>query len=314
MLVIKSNRRLVIPALLLSWVIGLFLLADAGSCHAQESPAAQDAYLVEPGRLDPSFASDSGSTSLPMTADPAAPTPAQVGTPPADDGWHFAVSPYLWFPGVHGTFAGPNRGIGVHASATDLISHLRIGLMGAVEARHKRLLLPLDLVWVRLGKDRAIPMLPPPATATSASMTGTLFFMTPKVGVRLIDAEKIKVDALTGFRFWYFGENLKFSPSALNLNFSRSQEWVDPLVGGRIQLALTEKIAITAFGDVGGWGVGSQLEYQAGGLLGYKIKPDWTLQAGYRYLNFDYHTGTARTFVVNATLSGVVVGLTYAFD
>jgi YfaZ precursor len=314
MLVIKSNRRPVTSAVLLGWTIALFLLADAGSCHAQASPAPQDAYLLAANGLDPGVASDSGSTSLPITADPAAPTPPQVGTPPADDGWHFAVSPYLWFPGFHGTFAGPNRAVGVHASATDLISHLRIGLMGAVEARHKRLLLPLDLVWVRLGKDRDIPMLPPPATATSANMTGTLFFLTPKVGVRLIDAEKIKIDALAGFRYWYFGENLKFSPSALNLNFSRSQDWVDPLVGGRIQLALTEKIAITAFGDVGGWGVGSQLEYQAGGLLGYKIKQNWTLQAGYRYINFDYRANRARTFVVNTTVAGVVAGLTYTFD
>jgi hypothetical protein len=78
----------------------------------------------------------------------------------------------------------------------------------------------------------------------------------------------------------HFGENLKFTPSALNLNFFGSQNWVDPLVGGRIQLALTEKIAITALGDVGGWGVGSQLEYQAGGLLGYRIKPNWTPRRG----------------------------------
>jgi opacity protein-like surface antigen len=112
----------------------------------------------------------------------------------------------------------------------------------------------------------------------------------------------------------HFGENLKFTPSALNLNFFGSQNWVDPLVGGRIQLALTEKIAITALGDVGGWGVGSQLEYQAGGLLGYRIKPNWTLQAGYRYINFDYRANRTRTFVVNTTMSGVVVGLTYAFD
>src|SRR5256885_6785971 len=43
------------------------------------------------------------------------------------------------------------------------------------------------------------------------------------------------------------------------------------LVGGRIEMALSPKIAVTILGDVGGWGTGSQLEYQWAGLLGYRI-------------------------------------------
>ena len=37
-------------------------------------------------------------------------------------------------------------------------------------------------------------------------------------------------------------------------------------------------------------------------------------KAEYRYINFDYRANRTRTFVVNTTMSGVVVGLTYAFD
>lgn len=294
-----------------TFVFTIFLLAASTPCRAQATPALHDVKLLEPGVGDPIPTPDSPATVRPLAAEPDASSSPQVGIQPDDTGWHFAVSPYLWLPGVHGTFAGPNRAVGVHASAADLISHLRIGLMGAVEARHKRLVLPLDLVWARLGDNRAIPFLPPPLVANTAKLTATLFFLTPKVGVRVIDSEKIKIDALAGFRFWYFGENLTFTPSSLNLNLSRSQDWVDPLVGGRIQLALSEKIVLNVLGDVGGWGVGSQLEYQAGGLLGYRIKPNWTLQAGYRYINFDYRANRARTFVVNMTMSGAVLGLTY---
>jgi hypothetical protein len=124
----------------------------------------------------------------------------------------------------------------------------------------------------------------------------------------VINEEKIKIDALTGFRYWHLGENLKFNPSLLGLNFSGSQDFVDPLVGGRIQAALAPKIVVNVLGDVGGWGTGSQLEYQFAGLLGYRIKPAWTLQAGYRYLFIDYRT--SRAFIFNATTSGVVFGVT----
>jgi hypothetical protein len=126
----------------------------------------------------------------------------------------------------------------------------------------------------------------------------------------MVDQEKLKIDFTTGFRFWYFGENLNFSPSALGLNYSASQSWISPLVGGRIEMPLSPKVAVIILGDVGGWGEGSQLEYQWVGVIGYKIKPKWTLQAGYRYLNADYKTGGNLGGVVNLTMSGVVFGLT----
>ena len=68
-----------------------------------------------------------------------------AGTSPstaaADDGWHFVVAPYLWLTGIHGTAGTPNREVSVHASAGDLLSHFRFGLMGLVEADHKRIVL-----------------------------------------------------------------------------------------------------------------------------------------------------------------------------
>ena len=79
-------------------------------------------------------------------------------------------------------------------------------------------------------------------------------------------------------------------------------------MGGRLLLELSPKIVFTALGDVGGWGTGSQIEYQAGGLLGYKIKPALTLQAGYRYLFMNYQTSGGITF--KTTMSGVVFGAT----
>jgi hypothetical protein len=146
--------------------------------------------------------------------------------------------------------------------------------------------------------------------ATKAKLKGSEFLLTPKIGYRLFDEERIKIDALTGLRYWHFSENLKFVPSNLNLNFSESQNLVDPLVGGRVQLGLTPKIVANVLGDVGGWGTGSQLEYQVAGLLGYRIKPKWTLQAGYRYLSIDYRNSNRGGTVVYLITSGVIFGAT----
>jgi hypothetical protein len=301
-----SKKRLVTTVLFITLVLSLLLLAAAGPSRAQATPRTEEAYLLETNGVNPTAVPLPAITGQPPTADTAS-GPPQAGPTGPDNAWHFAVSPYLWFPGVHGTAVGPRgNGLSFRASPGDLLSNARFGLMGAVEARRKRVVVSGDLLWIRLEADKAIPF--PGLRATSANIKGTEFFLTPKIGVRVIDNEKIKINALTGFRYWHLGESLNFNPSILGLNFSGSQNFVDPLVGGRIEAALSPKIVVNVLGDVGGWDTGSQLEYQWVGLLGYRIKPAWTLQAGYRYLFIDYRT--SRAFIFNATTSGVVFGVT----
>jgi hypothetical protein len=308
--VCKISMKRVAKAIFSTLVLSVFLLAAAALCRGQVPPRTDGAYLLGTNDVTSTPEASRANTSQPPAADPAASgSSPQAGAADADAEWHFAVSPYLWFPGVHGTAAGGRGdGLSFRASPGDLLSNFRFGLMGAFEARYKRLVVPIDMMWIRLEDDKAVPLpglvLPP----ISANIKATEFLLTPKIGLRVVNEERIKIDALAGFRYWHLGENLKFNPSLLGLNFSGSQNFVDPLVGGRIQFALSPKIVVNVLGDVGGWGAGSQLEYQAAGLLGYSIKPALTLQAGYRYLNVDYHTG--RGVVFNATTAGVVFGAT----
>jgi hypothetical protein len=287
--------------------IGLFSLMIGGPCGAQVVANQHSRDVLVSSNLDSATtpvlaiaeqppASDAESTSA---ATPASP---QVGEPTSN--WHLAVSPYLWFPGVHGTIGARGHDASIHVSPGDLLSHFRFGLMGLVDTRYKRIVLPLDIVWVRLGANNALALTD---NAVSARIRGSEFILTPKVGYRLVDSQIVKIDALTGFRYWHFGESLTFSPSSLGLKFSRSQNWVDPLVGGRITANLSPKISATIAGDVGGWNTGSVLDYQIAGVLGYRIKPAVVLQAGYRYLAVDYRNGGAK---INTVTSGALIGAT----
>ncbi len=250
-------------------------------------------------------------TANPTAADPAPfPSPqGSAGVSTNDDQWHLSVSPYLWLPGVHGTLGALGRDASFSASPSDLLSKFKFGILGVAEVRRNRILANMDLMFMRLGDDSAIPY-PPALNAVTANLTANLFLLTPKVGYRLIDDKKIKVDFLTGLRYWHLNESVNFTPSVLNLNFSKSHNLVDPLVGGRIEAALSPKTVFTVAGDVGGWGTGSQLEYQVVGLLGYKLKPSMTLQAGYRYLYINYETGGPAGGFFNTAMSGVLLGVT----
>jgi hypothetical protein len=226
-----------------------------------------------------------------------------------DGGWHFSLSPYLWFAGAHGTVGALGRRASMHASPGDLLSHANFGLMGAAEARYNRLLLNGDMLWIRLTDSHALPF--PGLGATSADVRVGQFMWTSKAGYRAIDHKKIKADATVGVRYWHLGQKLSFNPSLLGLNFNGSQNWADILVGGRVQLPAGKKTVIDVGGDVGGWNATAKLDYQFAAVLGYKICPKLTLAAGYRYLFVDYRP--TNLSVYNMVTSGAVLGATFHF-
>jgi hypothetical protein len=302
-LLLISNKTFTLSAIFAGLV-----LTCAAQCGAQ--------LAVPVGTAADSAVSTSNAAATPVLATPDQPASSDASIPsavaptdasaPTGD-WHFSVSPYLWFPGVHGGIGvNSTQLIGIHSSAADLLSHFRFGLMGLVEPSYKRIVMPLDIMWVRLGDDKALTNL-----GTVGNFKGSEFILTQKIGYQLVKTKMITIDALGGFRYWHLGQSVSFTTNTLN--FSASQNWVDPLVGGRITGNLSPKVSVTVAGDVGGWGAGSQIDYQIAGLLGYRIKPAVALQVGYRYLAVDYRNGgqfANNTRFANLVTSGVVVGAT----
>jgi hypothetical protein len=296
-----SSRKFTILAV----SIGLLLSVTAIPSRAQvaEPPSSSDEAVSKPA--DATSAPTPLIVEQPAASDaelpaPSSSFPAPAPPPPPASDLHFSISPYLWFPGVHGSVGAHDTDISVHASAGDLLSHFRFGLMGTAELDYKRFVIPLDFVWVRLGDDKAIPDI-----NDVANLKAQEFILTPKVGYRVIDNKMIKVDGLAGFRYWHYGQSVSFTSGTAS--FSTSQNWVDPLVGARFLVNLSPKVVVTVAGDVGGWGAGSQLDYQIVGLLGYRLKPAVILQAGYRYLYIDYRDNAR---YIQLTNSGVVFGAT----
>ncbi len=248
----------------------------------------------------------SGSTDLTVQDQtPNAPTPPKAAPASDDDGWHFNVTPYLWFPGVSGTVGALGHDIGVHASPGDLLSNFHIGLMGNLEARKGRLVIPIDVLWIHLTNDKGLPF-DAGVNSVKAGLTETV--VTPKIGYRIVDGEKVKIDALVGFRYWYLGESLAFQPQLFN-GFSKSQSWIDGVAGGKFEFALSPKASITVAGDAGGGG--SQLDYQAVGILGFRVSRKMVLDLGYRYLYVNYRNNLPAGFLLDAHTSGAVLGVTF---
>ena len=241
--------------------------------------------------------------------EPSSPGSAKTPATNDDTGFHFDLSPYLWFAGAHGIVGARGHDVGFSATPGDLLSHFDIGLMGAAEIRYDRLVLNGDLIWIRLSDNKALPF--PGLNSISADARVGELVWTSKIGYRGVDRKRIKIDGNAGLRFWHLGQNLKFNPSYLGLNFNGSQNWADFVVGGRVQLPVGQKAVVVVLGDVGGLNAMAKEDYQFAGLLEYKFRPKWTLGAGYRYLFVDYRLGPLPTY--NMVTSGALMGLTYHF-
>ena len=236
---------------------------------------------------------------------PATSAPQKTATDP-DEGWHFAVSPYLWLAGMHGTVGAFGHEASVHASFGDIIKNLNMGLMAAGEARRNKVGIPLDFMWMKLSDDKASPFERGP-TSAKAEVTQTM--VTPKVAYRLVGGKMVTVDGTFGIRYYHLGTTLEFEPTGTYRSFYQSANWVDYVGGGRFIATLSPKIVVTVVGDAGAGG--ANLDYQLVGVLGYKVKPSIILQTAWRYMDVNYRPSSSSSFVYDVTTDGLLIGATF---
>ncbi len=129
---------------------------------------------------------------------------------------------------------------------------------------------------------------------------------------RLYDTDTFDVDAGVGLRFWRLGNRLSIEPGALPITLSTTEtrNWVDPVLAGRIIAQLGGPWSVTAVGDIGGFGVGSRLTWQAIGTVNYQWNEQLALRLGYRVLSVDYEEGA---FLYDVRMQGPILGGTYRF-
>jgi hypothetical protein len=285
-------------ASLLMFSVQIMLVPNASAQSPDTPTILASASSPEPS-ASAAATSPEASAAMPEPADPASPAPTSSAS--SNDGWHLAISPYIWFAGMHGNVGALGHEASVHASFGDVFHYLNFGLMGAMEARYNRIVIPVDFMWMKLSDDKALPFERGP-TAVKVKVNEDI--LTPKIGYRVIDTGKLTVDGLVGFRYWHLGNTLTLQPQIAN-GFYASANFVDVLGGAKIQAALSPKSVVTILGDAGGGQANT--DYQIAGLLGYKLKKV-ILQLGWRYMYVNYRPSSS--FVYQTAMSGLILGVT----
>jgi hypothetical protein len=89
--------------------------------------------------------------------------------------------------------------------------------------------------------------------------------------------------------------------------------WVDPLVGARVRQELASGDEFRLQGDIGGFGVGSKISWQAVGGYVHNFQLyglDWSSMIGYRALEVDYSKGggtgeSGLNLIIHGPIAGI---------
>jgi hypothetical protein len=236
---------------------------------------------------------------------------AQEVTTPS--GYQFFVTPYLWLASVHATTLTPlvrepevNSDVGVF----QLLSHLDgAPFMGSGEVRYGQFGFLVDAIHLPVSTDITThDIFYQGGKAELKANTGTGMAL-----YRVLEDPVQFADAGLGFRAWGFSDTVELNPGLLRgVNINSSAGWTDPLIGGRYHRDLGNGFCLTAYGDVGGFGVGAHTDWQVLGTVDYSLNPSWNLHLGYRSLNFNI-TGSEGIFGFNVHMRGPIIAGTFRF-
>ena len=238
----------------------------------------------------------------------AAPAAAQQGE--TADHWQFVVSPYLLLPHMNGTVGVGPVNIDLDASPGDIFSNLKFGAMLVVEAKKGPWAIGMNGLYMNLGNDMS-KLIGPNGGVTLSGSAEAKQGVVELTGFREVSPF---LELLAGGRVNFVGTTLAVDAPNDVLSADISQTWFDPFVGGRLRVPGTGRWRIAARGDIGGFGVGSDLAWQARGTVGYQVSRLLEVAAAYWVVNMDYKGDLKNgTFRYDVTTFGPELALAFHF-
>jgi len=220
----------------------------------------------------------------------------------AADEWQFEITPYIWAAGIEGDIS-TGGGTPVSSPVENDYSFFameNLDLAGflAFEARKGRWHVLSDGLYV----DYSDAFTNGPVT-TDLEVEGVI--LEGALGYHLSQIEQLIV--LAGGRYFSIRNNIDLTPGPSG---SDRVDWADPFIGARVSHDINSTWHASLRGDIGGFGVSSELMYNVVVTLGYRFNDDFDLKIGYRYLYADFDKDL---FKYDASLSGFGVGLGIRF-
>ena len=236
---------------------------------------------------------------------------------PGDSGWQHRFAVYLWGAGLDGDAGNKFSSGKVEASFSDILSNLEAGFMADYRGKKGRWAVNLDVVYLKISPNPEVkganPLpIGPRQIDTNVDTDIKQWIVDLTGGYELTQG----LDLIAGARYVNLDVDARVAlPGDQQLRIGGSEDWLDPIVGFtyRGYFPNSSKWKYLTRGDIGGFGVGSDLTWQAYAYIGYQPTRNWTLFGGYRHLYFDYEANNDKEFFYKVAISGPALGASYQF-
>lgn len=218
-------------------------------------------------------------------------------------GWQFTFAPYAVAAAMDGAVTVKGIEAEVDVPFETIVENLDMTLMGHFDMQNERWLLSSDLIYMDLEGDAEVA----DGTGT-ATVQETLLEVAG--GYRVTPA----VTLLVGARWVDLGLGLRYTGPNLERVVDASKSWGDPFIGAHLAAPLSERWLLGLHGDIGGFGVGSELAWQAYANIGFRASDLISVIVGYRALDMDYEDGKgADRFAYDVLTAGPQLGVAFRF-
>lgn len=210
---------------------------------------------------------------------------AFAGEQAKEKNWNFNLTPlYLWMVNMDGDIGVGPVDTEITVPFEDVFDSLEKVFTVHFEGVHRSNWgFLLDLSYLDISSSQSVGPL-----QLSVDLTSVLF---EAGGYYRFRNEKNIFDILAGIRYTKLEPDMTFTVPPLP-SFSRTEDWVDPIIGVRYIHVFNDKWRFLIRGDIGGFGVGSDFTWHAFATIGFHPWKHVGFLAGYRALDQDYEDGS----------------------
>ncbi|WP_292294824.1 hypothetical protein [Marivita sp.] len=218
--------------------------------------------------------------------------------------WTGQATIYGWGAGVGGDFT-PRAGaptLSFDKSLSEVLEDLDAALFVTGLARRGDLVLFGDFTYSSSSREGRVP----PGIPASGEVT--LRALTLAAGKRFDIDGGATIDVMGGLRGWSLDG--KVSVPLAGVSLAPEQTFVDPIIALRVNTPLADRWSVLSYVDIGGFGVGSEMTWQAAITANYQATENVYLSFGYRHLFVDYRDGGTE---FEGSMTGPLAGVTWRF-
>lgn len=246
------------------------------------------------------------------------------------DEWSFKIAPYAWLAGTGGTIVTDGEETDFDLSFEDILEVTTGGFQINAQARYGHFFLTFDGTWAQLGhaEDLLGGRIDLAVKQVIAEIRGGYRLLGPAFRSASPDTRPyitgaVVLDAYLGVRYWKtdltFNVDLPGVPPLIppiQTEITSIDEWLEPLIGARFGLGLTQKVALSIDGNLGGFGVAdaAELTWTLNMFIDWRFGRKWSAAFGWRTQSVNDISGSgADRSGSEIVTTGPVIGFVYSF-